>query len=44
MDYIHDALGKGIFPTYLNDFLWRLNDLLDLLELAEKEFTKMETP
>ncbi|HEV8286876.1 MAG TPA: hypothetical protein VGQ09_21350 [Chitinophagaceae bacterium] len=38
MDYMHDALAKGIFPTYLNDFLWRLNDLLDLLELAEKEF------
>ncbi|HEV8286872.1 MAG TPA: hypothetical protein VGQ09_21330 [Chitinophagaceae bacterium] len=39
-EYMHDALAKGMFPTYLNDFLWRLNDLLDLLELAEKEFVE----
>jgi hypothetical protein len=43
MDYMHDALSKGIFPTYLNDFLWRLNDLLDLPGLADKERTKTTT-
>jgi hypothetical protein len=43
IDYLDDAVKKGIFPTYLDNFLWPLNDLLDLLDTATKEFTSQLT-
>lgn len=37
-DYMNDALQKGIFPLYLNDLLYAINDFLDLLDTAAKQF------
>jgi hypothetical protein len=42
LDYVRYELRAGIIPLYLDDFLWRLNDLFDLLDIAAKEFRHAE--
>jgi hypothetical protein len=39
----HNFLSTHPPAQFSSDFRRLVNDLLDLLELAEKEFTKMET-
>jgi hypothetical protein len=38
LDYLRYELQAGTMPLYLDDFLWSLNDLFDLLDTAAKEF------
>lgn len=38
LDHIRHELKEGVIPVYLDEFLRGLNDLIDLLDMAAKEF------
>ena len=38
MDHLRQELKEGVVPLHLEEFLRGLNDLLDLLDMAAKDF------
>lgn len=43
LDYLDNELRIGI-PVYLDELLWQLNDLFDLLDLAQQETAHWHPP
>lgn len=38
LDYLDHKIKHDSIPLYFEDFLWTLNDFLDVLEIAATEF------
>lgn len=42
LDYLRHEARSGTSPLFLHDFLWSINDLFDLLDIAAKEFPQSQ--